>query len=204
MTSRAGAMTLPDKLTVSRIVLTFVFMFFVFAHGLLAKALALFTFLLASFTDFLDGFIAKGRNISTDFGRLMDPIADKILVLAAFLAFVEMKLIPAWMVVIIILREITITGLRVFALAKGKVIAADEGGKQKMVSQIVAIFAILVFLILREGGAAKFGFWDEAVEAGYKSAIWLLMLITAALTVVSGVSYLFTNREVYSHEKKGN
>jgi len=116
-------MTLPDKLTVSRIFLTFVFMFFLFSSGVLAKTLALFTFLLASLTDFLDGFIAKGRNIGTDFGKLMDPIADKILVLAAFLAFVEMRLVPAWMVLIIILREITITGLRIRALARGRVIA---------------------------------------------------------------------------------
>ncbi|MDP2913707.1 MAG: CDP-diacylglycerol--glycerol-3-phosphate 3-phosphatidyltransferase [Candidatus Omnitrophota bacterium] len=196
-------MTLPDKLTVSRIFLTFIFMCFVFSHGVLAKALALFTFILASFTDFLDGFIAKKRNISTDFGKLMDPIADKILVLAAFLAFVEMKLIPAWMVVIIILREITITGLRVFALARGKVIPADEGGKQKMVSQVAAILAILLFLIFREAGIERFNFWNGTTEAVYKNAIWALMLITVALTLISGVSYLVKNKGVYSHQKTG-
>ena len=196
-------MTLPDKLTVSRIFLTFVFMFFLFANGLPAKSLALFVFLLASFTDFLDGFIAKENNISTDFGRMMDPIADKILVLAAFLAFVEMKLIPAWMIVIIILREITVTALRVLAFAKGKVISSDGGGKQKMVSQVVAILAILVFLVLREAGTKVFNFWSEGTERIYKDTIFVLMLVTVALTLASGVSYLVKNREVYSNAKTG-
>lgn len=195
-------MTLPDKLTVSRIFLTFVFMFFLFSSGVPAKTLALLTFLLASFTDFLDGFIARGRNISTDFGKLMDPIADKILVLAAFLAFVEMKLVPAWMVVIIILREITITGLRLFAVAKGHVIAADELGKQKMISQVAAILAILIFLIFREAGIKTFNFWNENVEAVYKNVIFALMLITVILTVVSGMSYLSRNKGLYYHERE--
>jgi len=185
-------MTLPDKLTVSRIFLTFVFMFFLFANGLPAKSLALFVFLLASFTDFLDGFIAKENNISTDFGRMMDPIADKILVLAAFLAFVEMRLVPAWMVVIIILREITVTALRVLAFAKGKIIPSDDGGKQKMVSQVVTILAVLVFLILREVGIKVSDL-----------LIFVLMSITVVLTLVSGISYLVKNREVYSNAKTG-
>ena len=196
-------MTLPDKLTVSRIFLTFVFMFFLFANGLPAKSLALFVFLLASFTDFLDGFIASKRNISTDFGKMMDPIADKILVLAAFLAFVEMKLVPAWMIVIIILREITVTALRVLAFAKGKVISSDGGGKQKMVSQVVAILAILVFLVLREAGTKAFNFWTEGAERIYKDTIFVLMLVTVMLTLASGVSYLVKNREVYSNAKTG-
>jgi len=118
-------MNLPNKLTVSRIVLVGVFMLFLFLHGVIAKVLALITFLIASFTDFLDGYIAKKYNMVTDFGKLMDPIADKVLILAAFLAFVEMELIPAWMVVIIIFREVTITGLRISALTRGKVIPAD-------------------------------------------------------------------------------
>jgi len=195
-------MTLPDKLTVSRIFLTFVFMFFLFSAGVLAKGLALFTFLIASFTDFLDGFIAKGRNISTDFGRLMDPIADKVLVLAAFLAFVEMKLIPAWMVVIIILRETIITGLRLMGLSKGHVIPADEGGKHKMVSQVLSILAILLFLIFREAGIKVFDFWSAGTERLYRDAIFVLMLITTVLTLASGVGYLVKNKDIYLNAKR--
>lgn len=183
-------MNLPNILTLSRIALTFVFMFMLFSHGTIAKLLALVTFLAASFTDFLDGFIAKALNISTDFGRIMDPIADKVLVLAAFLAFVEMKLVPAWMVVIIILREITITTLRLSKLSKGHVIPADDGGKHKMVSQVVSIVAILVFIVLREAGMNGFNFWNENIEVMYKNTIFILMLVTTILTIVSGVSYL--------------
>lgn len=194
-------MTLPDSLTISRIILTFVFMFFLFSNGILAKTVALFIFLIASFTDFLDGFIAKGRNISTDFGKLMDPIADKILVLASFLAFVEMKLIPAWMVVIIIFREVAITGLRVLALTKGKVIPADESGKHKMVSQVLAIFAILLFLIFREAGIKVFNFWNPSTERLYRDAIFALMLMTVFMTLISGVLYLVKNKGVYYNAK---
>lgn len=169
-------------------------MLFLFAHGLLAKSLALMTFLAASFTDFLDGYIAKKYNMVTDFGKLMDPIADKILILAAFLAFVEMELIPAWMVVIIIFREAAVTGLRILALTKNRVIAADDGGKNKMVSQVATVLVALVFLILKELGKA---------QNIYKDAIWLLALITTVLTLISGMSYLIKNKEVYFNAKSG-
>ena len=125
----------------------------------------------------------------TDFGRLMDPIADKILVLSAFLAFVQMELVPAWMVVIIIFREVAVTGLRILSAGKGKIIEADDGGKHKMVSQVFSIFAILLYLIFSEAGMQVSGFWS--------SAIFILMLITTLLTLISGMSYLIKNRGVY-------
>ena len=195
-------MNLANQLTMSRILLTFVFMAFLFSGGVAAKIMAFVTFLVASFTDFLDGFIAKHRNMTSDFGKLMDPIADKILVLAAFLAFVEMKLVPAWMVLIIVLREVTITGLRIAALGMRKVIASDDGGKHKMVSQILSILAVLIFIILREAGMKIFNFWTPGTERIYKDMIFLLMLITVALTVVSGVSYLLKNKEVWANVKE--
>ena len=187
-------MNLPNKLTILRIVLVFVFMLFLFSHGVIAKTLALTTFLAASLTDFLDGYIAKKNNMVTDFGKLMDPIADKILILAAFLAFVEMELIPAWMVVIIIFREAAVTGLRILALTKGKVIAADDGGKNKMISQVAAVLAVLIFLILQEAKIKVFAF---------KDAIFVIMLITTFLTLISGISYLIKNRGVYFNAKTG-
>ena len=194
-------MNLPNKLTIFRIFLVAVFMFFLFSKGVAMKALALVVFLTASFTDFLDGYIAKRYNMVTDFGRLMDPIADKILVLSAFLAFVEMELIPAWMVVIIIFRDVAVTGLRMSALTKGKVISADEGGKHKMVSQVFAILAILFFLIFREAGIKVFHFWSASTERIYKDAIFILMSITTLLTLISGMSYLIRNRGVYFNAK---
>ena len=107
-------MNIANKLTISRIFLTFVFMFFMSVGGLWAKVLALVIFIIAALTDLFDGMIAQKKNMVTDFGRLMDPIADKILVLAAFAVFVQMQLVDAWMFVIIVSREILITSLRLF------------------------------------------------------------------------------------------
>jgi CDP-diacylglycerol---glycerol-3-phosphate 3-phosphatidyltransferase len=194
-------MNLPNKLTVLRIALVAVFIFFLFSKGVAMKSLALITFLAASFTDILDGYIAKKYNMVTNFGRLMDPMADKILVLSAFLAFVEMGLIPVWMIVIIIFRDVVVTGLRMSALAKGRVISADGGGKHKMVSQVFAIVAILFFLIFREAGIKVFNFWNVSTERVYKDAIFILMLITTLLTMISGMSYLIRNKGVYFNAK---
>jgi len=194
---------LANQLTISRIILAFVFMAFLFAHGFTAKVMALCVFILASFTDAVDGFIAKRAGMITDFGKLIDPIADKILVLAAFISFVEMRIVPAWMVVIIIFREVAVTGLRILALAKDKVIAADGGGKHKMITQVVTIVAILVFIIFREGGREVFGFWDERYVVMFQDAIFALMALTTVLTLVSGVNYLVKNKEVYFNAKAG-
>lgn len=195
-------MNLPNKLTIARIILAFVFILLLFMHGLGSKIAAFAVFLLASITDLLDGYLAKKNNQITDFGRLMDPIADKILILSAFLAFVELGLVPAWMVVIILFREMAVTGLRILALNKGKVIAADSGGKHKAVSQVAAILAILLLLIFREAGPMTAAFWSVRTEAIYKDSIYALMLITVVLTLISGVSYLIKNREVYAHAKE--
>ena len=194
-------MNIPNKLTVSRIALTFIFMAFLYMHGVMAKTLALCVFLLASLTDALDGYIAKQNNQVTDFGRLMDPVADKVLVLAALLAFVERGVVPAWIVVLIIFREITVTGLRVLALTKGRVLQADRGGKSKTVWQLSAIVVILLFLIFKEGGPEKFKFWNTGVEVLYKDAIFVIMLIAVALTLASGITYFIKNKGVYSNEK---
>ncbi|MDP3789079.1 MAG: CDP-diacylglycerol--glycerol-3-phosphate 3-phosphatidyltransferase, partial [Candidatus Omnitrophota bacterium] len=175
------------------------FLFFLFSKGIISKAIALFIFLIASLTDLLDGFLAKRTNQITDFGKLMDPIADKILVLSALLAFVEMGIIAGWMVVAIVFREIVITGLRVLALSKGKVMPSDSGGKHKTVWQIFAIFFILLFIILKEGGSRHFGFWNSSAEVFYRDAIFLVMFVTVVFTLSSGVSYLIKNKEVYSN-----
>jgi len=194
-------MNLPNKLTLSRIVLTFAFILFLFSNGLVSKIIALATFILASVTDVLDGFIAKASNQITDFGKLMDPVADKILILSAFLVFVEMGIVPAWMVVIIVFREAAITGLRILALTKSKIIPSDLGGKYKTAWQAFAIFVILLFLIFREGGVRVFKFWSSRTEMIYRDTIFALMCIVVVLTLLSGVSYLLKNREVYSNAK---
>lgn len=188
-------MNLPNRLTMLRIALTFVFMFLLFCKGLWAKAGSLLVFLIAALSDFLDGWLANKRGLVTDFGKLMDPIADKILVLAAFAAFVQMQLIDAWMFVIIIAREILITSLRLFALNKGKVLSASKSGKHKTLSQMVVIFFILGFVVFKEA-MLTFSTWNPGWEKTFQQGIYVLMLFIVGLTLLSGLSYLWENRKV--------
>ena len=188
-------MNISNKLTVSRLILAFVFMAFLFIPGLLFKIIAFLIFCFASLTDFFDGWLARKRNEITDLGKLLDPIADKVLVLAAFLSFVEMHLIWAWMVVIIIIRELLITGLRILAITRGKVLEAGAAGKHKTVSQMLTIFFILIVLIVREIGVVQ-GFWTPKVENLVNCGIIILMFITIVLTVSSGFSYMWLNRKI--------
>lgn len=184
-------MNLPNKITLSRIVLAFIFMFLLFCRGTAAKYLALVTFGLASLTDYLDGRIARKRNLENNFGRIMDPIADKVLILAAFLAFVEMEIMPGWMVVIIIMRELIITGLRINAATHGIILSASSAGKHKTVSQMVTIILILLFLIIKESAR---GVWSPLWELWFKRSVFYLMLLTVILTLSSGLSYLMRNK----------
>lgn len=196
-------MNLPNRLTILRIVLTFVFMFLLFSAGLMGKALALVAFSIACLTDFYDGYIARKYNLITDLGKLLDPIADKILVLAAFLSFVELRIIPAWMVVVIISRELVITGIRIIGVKKGKVIAATIAGKHKTVSQMVSIFFILGVLIIKEAGDAGISTWSAEHEPFLDSCIYILMLFTVALTLISGMSFFMKNKKIFGVLKNG-
>lgn len=193
-------MNIANRLTVARIILTFVFIFFLTfpfrdSWSLWAKVLSLAIFIFAALSDFFDGRLAHRKNMVTDFGRLMDPIADKILVLAAFAAFVQMQLIEAWMFVIIISREILITSLRLFALNKGKVLSAAKAGKHKTASQMLVIFVILGFIVSKEV-MLTFLTWNPAWEKFFRHGIYFLMLLTVILTLYSGLSYLWENRKI--------
>ena len=187
-------MTLPNVLTVFRILLTIVFIVLMPQHGLMPKLAAALVFIIASFTDYFDGYYAKKFNLITDFGKLMDPIADKFLILAAFFIFMQMHLIAAWMFVIIFLREVLITGLRLFAMGKGEVLAAEKTGKYKTVAQMIAIFFILIFIIFTE--THFFETWPKMVMQGWLSGILILMLIAVGLTLVSGILYVWDNRRL--------
>src|SRR5246127_4254294 len=154
-------MNLPNKLTAARFVLTVAFLAVMFSRVRFYETISLALFRPGGISDFLDGQIARRRNLITNFGILMDPLADKIMVCSAFIAFVGLKWIPAWMVVIIVSRELAITGLRLLAASKNVVLAAEGYGKHKTVSQIVAIIAILVLHSYQqwgEIGRAIFGF----------------------------------------------
>lgn len=180
-------MSLSNRLTLSRIGMTFLLMWFLFRPGVEAKIAALVLFLLACLTDFLDGWFARKRGEISDFGKIMDPVADKILVLGVFLSFVELQLVPAWMVIIVIIREAVITGMRFFAIHKGVVLAAESAGKHKTVSQMATIFFILLFLIIGESTGFK---------SGFREIILFLMSITVIFTLYSGFFYVWHNRKL--------
>lgn len=185
-------MNLPNRLTLLRVGLSFVLILFLLLEGLAAKLLALTVFVLACLTDLWDGRLARRHGWVTDFGVLMDPIADKVLVLSAFVAFVQLQLAPAWMVVLIATREFLVTGVRLFALGKGHVLPAEAAGKHKTVSQMVAISVTLLYLVLQEAWPAAGAGWS----AGGRYGIWGLFLLTVVLTVTSGVSFLWRHRKL--------
>ncbi|MBI4597214.1 MAG: CDP-diacylglycerol--glycerol-3-phosphate 3-phosphatidyltransferase [Candidatus Omnitrophica bacterium] len=180
-------MTLPTKLTLARILLTFLIMALIFAPGVAAKSVALACFLLASLTDWLDGWLARRRRQTSPLGALLDPIADKILVLGLLLSFVQLGLVQAWMVLLIALREFVITGLRLVAANRQIVLPAEKAGKHKTVSQMVAIGIVLLALILQERSAAQV--WRrELIHA----SMWVALI----LTVISGASFCWRHRAV--------
>lgn len=187
-------MNLPNQLTLLRIFLSFVMIFFLLLPGLLAKGAALAVFVLASLTDWWDGRLARRRGLISDFGVLMDPIADKVLVLSAFVAFVQLQVVPGWMVVLIAMREFLITGLRLFALGKGHVLPAEAAGKHKTVSQMVAISFTLLYLVAREW-AQRQGSTPGWLAQG-PAFVELFIGITVVLTLTSGISFLWHNRRL--------
>jgi CDP-diacylglycerol--glycerol-3-phosphate 3-phosphatidyltransferase len=197
-------MNLPNKLTVARFGLTVVFLWAMFSRFAFNDTLALFFFCLAGVTDFLDGRIARSRNLITNFGILMDPLADKIMTCSAFVAFVESThlnpdapvKVGAWMVVIIVGRELAITGLRLLAASKNIVLAAERYGKHKTISQIVTIIALLVVDACEEWPVALRDFFAPWVPQFAEIMLWL----TVVLTAMSGLIYLWRNRALYLND----
>jgi len=179
-------MNLPNKITLLRIcfIPAFLFVFLAEPFGeIITPWLALVLFVTAAATDALDGYYARKLNLVTSFGKLMDPLADKILVSAAIIAFTSVGVLQAWVVVVIIAREFYVSGLRMLALEKGKVLAADTSGKVKTVFQIILIVYILLpppFTILV-----------------HPIAINVLSYITAAIGLYSGINYTLANKNVF-------
>ncbi len=187
-------MTVPTKLSFLRIALAFLVFSLLMAPGTAAKAAALACFLIASLTDWLDGWLARRWNQVSSLGALLDPIADKILVLGTFLAFVQLELIPAWMVLVIMVRELLITGVRLFAASRQVVLSAAREGKNKTVSQMLTIAVVLVVVLIRERyGAAGV---PHAMERHLMELVLGCMWVTVVLTIVSGASFFWRHRLV--------
>ena len=205
-------MNLPNKLTVSRFVMTAAFVT-TMAVGLEWKELhapgretgwsfaysaALLLFLAASVTDYLDGHFARKLGVVTNFGKLMDPLADKIMIAAAFICLVPLKAIPAWVVIVVIAREFLITGLRLLAAGRGVILQSERLGKHKAVWQIVTAGYFLLLLAVMEWERAGWlslhvrKWWWPAWRYGG----WTLAAVTLVLTVFSGLGYLRKHRDL--------
>lgn len=176
-------MNLPNKLTMLRIILVPVF---VVLFKLDCFYAALIVFVAASLTDMLDGKIARARNLITNFGKLMDPLADKVLVMSAMLCFVGTGLAPEWVVIVILAREFLVTSLRLIAAGEGRVIAADMFGKCKTVAQMAWIVCGLLSI------AAGLGAFAVLTQ--------VLMWLSAALALLSGANYCIRNRDVFLND----
>ena len=175
-------MNLPNKLTIARILLIPVFLFFLMTDfaGEISNYIAAVIFIIASLTDFLDGNIARKNNIVTNFGKFMDPLADKLLVCAALIAFIQLEYLPAWIVIIIISREFIISGFRLVASDNGIVIAASKWAKIKTTVQMLMVI-LLIF---------KFDF-------PYVNIVENVFIYTALiLTIISLLDYLIKNKNV--------
>ena len=176
-------MNTPNKITISRILLIPIFLVFLMQQSTLSSYIALVIFIIASATDGVDGFIARKNNLVTNFGKFIDPLADKLLVASALITFVGLGYMPAWTVIVIISREFIITSLRLVAVSQGKVIAAGMSGKIKTVVQIVTISVIIICSV------SPFninGFTEQTV-------IQIVVYVCVIVTVYSGIVYLVRN-----------
>ena len=204
-------MNLPNRLTVARIGLTVFFVMalllppqgWVRSHFPFGKTTALVIFIVASLTDWWDGWYARRHKLETAFGMLLDPLADKILTTAAFICFIEqpsyrtsVPLVQAWMTLVIVARDFLVTGLRLVANQQGVVLRAEWFGKHKTVSQMVTIIVILLGLAAREDWNC-FGADYEPFDVTFSRVAFTLMLITVGLTLVSGIIYFWKNRECF-------
>ncbi len=173
-------MNLANKLTVLRIILVPIFLIFISLNSAMGTLIATVIFIIASITDKLDGYIARSRNQITNFGKFMDPLADKLLVTSALIALVERGVIFGWVAMIIIAREFAVSGLRTLAASEGLVIAASNWGKAKTVVQIVAIISGLIYL---------------SYPLQWINIFTLVsMVVSVIITIISGVDYFVKNK----------
>ncbi len=182
-------MNIANSITVSRIFMVPVFMVCLSLNTPFTRGLALGVFIVASATDWLDGYLARKYNLITKFGQFMDPLADKILVMSALIGFVELGELPAWIPVLILTRELLISIFRAVAASEGIVIAASKWGKYKTVSQMVMIILILL-------QNYPFSQWGIPMD-------WIFVWLAVALTLISGADYIYKNKAVLA-ENGGN
>ncbi len=193
-------MNLPNRLTVGRLFLTVFFVAALSASFRYQYTLSLGLFVLAAATDYVDGEIARRYAMVTDFGKLMDPLVDKIMTTAAFVCLVPLRAIPAWVAIVVITREFLITGLRLLAVSQGRILAADPIGKHKTSWQIATVVFFLGLLTLQEWHPARV---SGAVAPGgtlWSYGGWAVSGVAVLLTIYSGLDYLWRHRAMLKME----
>jgi CDP-diacylglycerol--glycerol-3-phosphate 3-phosphatidyltransferase len=180
----------------SRLALTVLFVAALNSSWEYARTTALLLFLVAGITDFVDGEIARRYGIITNFGELMDPLVDKIMMAAAFISLVPLKAVPAWAATTVVARDFLITGLRLMATARGQVLPAERLGKQKTSWQIITVIFFLALLSISElrHASETSTWWLRAWDEAGPVLVW----ITVALTVYSGLGFTWRHRELIS------
>lgn len=194
-------MNLPNKLTVGRIILVPFLVAAMLIDFPLHHLVALIIFVIASLTDMLDGKIARKNNLVTDFGKFADPLADKILVTAALLCFVQNGYCDCVAVIIVMFREFAVTSIRLIAAAKGKVVAANIFGKIKTVSQMIAIIAILLMQLVLDLPSIGFAFssgLSDTLSVVFFAVGEALIWISTIFAAVSGIIYIIENKRFLS------
>lgn len=185
-----------NRLTLSRLALTMLFVFALNSEWRYGRTAALVLFVIAGLTDYLDGEIARRYQIITSFGKLMDPLIDKIMIAAAFISLVPLRAVPAWVATTVVSREFLITGLRLIASAKGKILPSERLGKHKTSWQIITVIFFLALLSMRElrYADASAQWWARSWNDGGTALVWLMV----ALTLYSGLGYAWRHRAVVS------
>jgi len=183
-------MNLPNKITIGRIIVAPFFMIFLLIDNVYLRYLATVLFILAALTDAYDGYLARKTGVITGFGKFMDPLADKILVSTAFIAFVALGYVRTWMVLLIILREFLVTGLRSLAAYKGVIIMPSYVAKWKTACQMAVIIVILVYINLKSTLLPLGYEWSIFTSRSIFSVFDGMMLVTMLLTVGTGIDYL--------------
>ena len=187
-------MNLPNILTLCRILVTPLFIILLFYDHPYAKSWALFIFVVAMLTDIFDGYYARKHNLVTDYGRFLDPLADKVMVLSALISFAVMDVIPYWMVSLIIFRDVFVTGLRMAMSSKNKTMVTSKIAKRKTLSQVL----IIIFILFNIGFNTLPISWikDLILFSKQYDLIYYLTLLVTLFTVFTGFTYLYTNRTV--------
>jgi len=192
-------MNIANRITILRILIPALFLPALMTNMPYGKMIALFLFVLASISDWLDGYLARRYNIASDFGRLIDPLADKILVAAALVSFVAVTpgIVKAWMVVIIVSRDFLITGLRLLAAQHNTIVGAESIGKHKTAWQMIGIISVLVYLAYGDINHLFPQAFTTYIEFYAPLLLTLLFYVIVGLTLISGALYLWRYRSLY-------